>query len=50
MLGQDWKSDGPIPESTLGQTVPVWKGGESLSAQGVVATVFLFRGTGGFTS
>lgn len=40
MLGQDQKSDGHIPESTLGQAVPVWKAGESLSAQGLVAKVF----------
>lgn len=38
MLAQDWKSDGHIPESTLGQAVPMWKGGESLSAQELVAT------------
>lgn len=34
VLGQDWKSDGHTPESTLGQAVPMWKGGESLSAGG----------------
>lgn len=43
MLAQDWKSDGHIPESTLGQAVPIWEGGETLSTQGVVATV-LFSG------
>lgn len=47
MSEQDWKSDGPSPESMLGQAVLKQKGGEPLSAQGLVAAVVFCRGSGG---
>lgn len=48
MSKQDRKSDGPSPESTLGQAVLKQKGGEPPSAQGLVAAVVFLQGKWGF--